>query len=294
MGMLNNRELASTILLLGCLTAVVLRREMRGSVAGVIRSALAPKLALLWAAYAGCLGGAVLVIGHFGLRYDGSTKDAVVWALIAGLPIVFRFDRAARQPGLLVYALVGAIKWTTLVEFFVNLYVLPLWAELPLQALLTFVALIAATAETVANAPLSTRRFLNGVVAVGGGALLLATTVHVVVQWGSIDWRATGLAFLQPMVLTIAVVLFTTVVGLLSAYELLFLRLQFPRTAGAVAARHRLALVLGLHLRLTKISGFAGALTVRLRSATSLGSALAVVRDYRRGVLHANDWPDAA
>jgi hypothetical protein len=39
---------------------------------------------------------------------------------------------------------------------------------------------------------------------------------------------------------------------------------------------------------------FAGALTVRLRSAKSLSSALAVVRDYRRGVLHANDWPGAA
>jgi hypothetical protein len=292
--MLNNREVASAILVLALLAMVMLRRDMRGSLAGVIGSALAPKLALLWTAYAGCVVGAVLVIGHLGLRYEGSTKDAVVWALIAGLPIVFRFDRAARQPGLLVNALVGAIKWTTLVEFFVNLYVLPLWAELPLQAVLAFVALLAVTAETVANAPLSTRRFLNGVLTVGGGALLLATAAHIAVQWDSIDWRATGLAFLQPIVLTMVVVLFTAVVALLSAYELLFLRLHFPRGAGAVAARHRLALVLGLHVRLMKISGFAGAPTVRLRSTRSLGSALAVVRDYRRGLLHANDWPDAA
>ena len=292
--MLNNREVASAILVLALLAMVMLRRDMRGSLASVIGSALVPKLALLWTAYAGCVVGAVLVIGHLGLRYDGSTKDAVVWALIAGLPIGFRFDRAARQPGLLVNALVGAIKWTTLVEFFVNLYVLPLWAELPLQAVLAFLALLAVTAETVANAPLSTRRFLNGVLTVGGGSLLLANAAHIAVQWDSIDWRATGLALLQPIVLTMVVVLFTAVVALLSAYELLFLRLHFPRGAGAVAARHRLALVLGLHVRLMKISGFAGALTVRLRSTRSLGSALAVVRDYRRGLLHANDWPDAA
>ena len=77
----------------------------------------------------------------------------------------------------------------------------------------------------------------------------------------------------------------------MSAYEVAFMRLGFPLGEPPVRWRHRIALLVGLHVRIVKVSGFAGALSLRLRQTESLRESLRVLRDYKRGPLDITDWP---
>jgi hypothetical protein len=95
----------------------------------------------------------VLTATVYGLRradltYSDSTKDAVVWAVVVGLPLLFNAHGKRGAPGLLRATLVGAVALTALVEFFVNLYVLPIWVEVVLQPVVVLLVLLGAMLET--------------------------------------------------------------------------------------------------------------------------------------------------
>src|SRR3954451_1119823 len=103
--MLNNRELASAIIIGTGLVLICLERDLRSGLWGVAKHAFVSKLSVLWLLYAATMTGAVVGLRAIGLRYQGSVKDAAVWALIAGLPIYVKFADAGAKPGLLARAL---------------------------------------------------------------------------------------------------------------------------------------------------------------------------------------------
>jgi len=293
--MLNNRELASAIILFAAIALVCSTRGGRRGLFDVLKAAFAPKLCILWSVYVAAVGGAEYGLLSVGLRYDGSIKDAVVWGLIAGLPIYVKFDKAAKEPGLLSRALLDALRVTALVEFFVNLYVFPLWVEIPVQLVLLFIGLLAAFANAQRSTPVEVRSFLNRIAAMGGLALITVASLHVATHWSNTDWRQTGLSFLQPLALTVAAVAVTAVVTIVAAYEVaLAVALRYPLVGSSPAIRHRVALIFGLKFDLKKVATFGGAVSVRLRQAESFASALAVVRAYRDGHIGPTDWPGIA
>lgn len=289
--MLTNREITGVFLFGGfVLVMCVWQRDVRSSVGQLLRTIFASKLLILWLLYAATITGAVIGEMNIGLHYHGSVKDAVVWAVIAGLPLLGRFDAVSKDPELLGRMLLDAVKVTTFVEAFVNLYVFPLWVEIPGQAFVALVAMSSVVARTdEANRP--AKRLLDGVLVVIGLTAITWTAWHIASNWSELDLRATGLSIVQPVVLTLAVLALTAVVSLVSAYELAFVRLQYPLGAPEVRWRHRIALLVGLHVRVVKVSGFAGALSVRLRKTTSWRGALAVLREYKRGRIDKTDWP---
>lgn len=234
--------------------------------------------------------GAVYGESKIGVHYDGYVKDAVVWGVIAGLPLLGKCDAVSKDPELLGRLLLDAARVTAFVEVFVNLYVFPLWAEIPGQA---FVALVAMTSVVAGmdEAHKPVKRLLDGVLGVAGVTAITWTAWHLASNWSDLDLRATGLAFVQPVILTVAVLVVTAVVALVSAYELAFMRLGYPLGEPPVRWPHRIALVMGLHLRIVKVSGFAGALSLRLRETASLRQALQVLRDYKLGRIDKTDWP---
>jgi hypothetical protein len=292
---LNNRELASVIIIGALVTLCCLSRDLRRSLGRVAAAAFTPKLTFLWVLYAAVIGAAEFGLHRAGLRYPDSVKDAAVWGVIAGLPIYVKFDQASKDPELLARALFDALRLTALVEFFVNLYVFPLWVELPLQIVLLVVGVLAAYANVDSSTPANLRGCLSSATPVLGLALILTVAVHVGTNAHQINWRDTGMAFAQPVGLTVAAVLATTVVAFISAYEIaLGVQLTYPLRDARPHLRHRLALIIGLTWRLRHVRQFGGAVSVRLRRTATFHSALQVVRDYRRGKIGPSDWPDLA
>lgn len=288
--MLNNRELASVILVGGFVLVMCVKRDVRSSVVQVLRAAFAPRLLILWLLYSAAITGVVVGEAKIGLRYPGSVKDAVVWAVIAGLPLLGRFDAVSKNPELLGRMLRQAVGLTAFVEGFVNLYVFPLWVEVPGQALVALVAMLSVVAGRE-EANRSAKRLLDGVLVAIGLAAVTWSVWQFASSWSELDLRATGLSFVQPVVLTLAVLALTYVTSLVSAYQLAFIRLQYPLGAPDVRWRHRIALLVGLHVHVVKVSDFAGALSVHMRQTTSLRDALAILSEYKRGQIDRTDWP---
>jgi len=97
--MLNNRELASAILLGSGLIAACFSGSLRSKLLSLVRAAFGWKLSTLWVTYIGLVVATTYGLHRIGLGYPDSAKDAVVWGLIAGLPILFKFGVAGRVRG---------------------------------------------------------------------------------------------------------------------------------------------------------------------------------------------------
>lgn len=282
--MLNDRELASVILLGLVVIAASFNGGIRSSLLSMLRLTFAGRLSILWVMYASLLAGTTYGLLRVGLGYAGSTKDAVVWGLIAGLPILLKFTVVGREPRLLRNTLVGLVGATALVEFFINVYVFPLWAELLLQPFLAVVVGMSMVAGNSQGTP-SAKKLIDAVSAVVGSTLLFVVTRHLAQHRDEIDGRSTLLSFVQPIVLSVVVVAMTYVVALVSSYQLAFMRIGWRQPPGEGQVRAKLALLVTLHIRLQQVHDFSGMLPHRLAGATSWRAARRLVLDYKSGTI---------
>ena len=281
--MLNNRELASAILLGSGLIAVCFSGSLRSNLIFLVRAVFGWKLSTLWVTYIGLVVATTYGLHRIGLGYPGAAKDAVVWSLIAGLPILFKFDVAGENPRSLRDSLSGVVRVTALVEFFVNLYVFPLWVELifqPLVAVIAMSSIVAASDERT----LPVKKLFDGLSAAAGFVVLFIVARHLVQHHDEVDGRSTVLSFLQPVILSVVVVAMTYIVALVSSYELAFMRIGWGQPSRRQRVRSKLVLLGTLHVRLGMVHNFAGMPLRKLADATSWRAARQVVRDYKFGV----------
>lgn len=278
----NNRELATLILFAVLLVWALSMEKTRGSVVAVIRAAFVFRLSVLWGSYVVALGLGVWGLRSLGLRYDGSVKDAVVWAVVVGLPILTKFDHASKHPGSFAALLRTAVTATAFVEFYINLYVFPLWAELLLQPFLALLAMLAVVAGTRDEWAV-TKRLVDGCMTLIGWSVFAAVTVYLVSNLAALDGVQIGLSLVQPLVLTAVVVALTYLFALYSSYEHVFMRMKFPIVPTPTSRWSKVALVRGLHFRVHKVAGFTGNLPRRLKSRPAYSDALRLVQDYKHG-----------
>jgi len=74
-----------------------------------------------------------------------------------------------------------------------------------------------------------------------------------------------------------------------SSYEQVFIRMRFPVVPTPTSRWSKVALVLGLHIRVHTVSGFRGQLPRRLKSRPKYRDAARLVRDYKSGKTTATD-----
>ena len=282
--MLNNRELASAILLGIGLIAACFSGCLRSKLLSLVRTVFGWKLSILWFAYVGLVTATTYGLNRVGLGYPDSAKDAVVWGLIAGLPILLKFGDAGNGPRFARDTLGGVVRVTAFVEFFVNLYVFPLWVELIFQlfvAVIVVGGIVAATNQTL----LPVKKLLDGLAAATGLIVVFLVARHLIQHHDEGDGRSTVLSFLQPVILSIVVVAMTYIAALVSSYELAFMRIGWSQPSRRQRVRSKLALLVTLHVHLGMVHNFAGMPPRKLADATSWRAARQVVRDYKSGGL---------
>lgn len=137
----------------------------------------------------------------------------MAWFVVAGVVLFFSFVKAGGEEGFFRRTLGRTVRPATFLEFYLNLAVFDLWAELLLQPLLLFASLVSLGRDPKAQ---PARRFADGLLAVLGIGLLVGTAIELAQIWGTLDAQGTLLSSALPIWLTLGVL---PVIWVLAAYR---------------------------------------------------------------------------
>lgn len=255
---------------------------------------LHPKLLACFLAVAVYVAAVCYLANRIDLWNTTLVKETVIWFLVSGLVLITRFQNITRGEPFLRRAAVITILATVAIEYLLNLFVLPLWAELLLQP---FVAVIAITLVVAEREPKyePARRLLNALFSGIGLSLAAYAIWNLVAHWNSLDKLEAARELALPLWLGLAVTPVVYLVAVLTAYETLFVRLTFLIKDDVRRRRTKLALLSTFFVQVKQIASFGPPWTARVAAQESLGGARAEMRKYHkaRGSCSEGDGPVA-
>jgi hypothetical protein len=149
----NNREKAVAIWALLVLGLAFNKngRDIGASLYATLRALLQPKLLLLFAAAAAYSTIVTLAGAKVGLWHLDDLKETVYWFIGTGAIFVGQAVGSPNDPALVRKVIRRTLRFTVLLEFFVNLFVFPLWAEILLVPVVFLLVAMQAVASGDAN-----------------------------------------------------------------------------------------------------------------------------------------------
>jgi hypothetical protein len=261
---MDNRELA-TFILLGLSFVFVVVKVPLGN---VLKALLAPKVAALLLFFAGWIALAVWLAHLFGLWTNDLFASTVLWFLFVGMAWFLHINDASKDADFFKRRVIEAVGIGAMLEFFVNLEVMPLPAELVFQLALIFVVAVDTYARHQPEFK-SVARLTTGALVTFTIGLIIFTIVQLVESWHSIQPQDVANDFLLPIWLTLVAVPFLYVIALFAGYESLFLNMKFWNDGHWPALRSVAGVMAELRFSLIDINGFRG---VRARTASISGS----------------------
>jgi len=279
---LNNREWATLIWAAGIFLPLIVRKEIHSSVRGILRTLLNPQLLTPLLVMVG------YVVGEVWLGYKAQfwrsdlVKDTIVWFIVSALALFFGSSQASEQSHFFRRRLVAAVSIPVFIEFFANLFVLNLIAELALQPFLILLALFIAAAESDERLR-GWRTPLNVLLALIGVSLLIYSVRQLVIVWSAVDKPATALQFALPIWSTIGLLPYVYVLSLYSNYQRAFHAIDGHADDRRARRRAKLALVTKTHFRARDSYAFGGwPWLERIVSARRFRDARRVVADFQK------------
>ena len=175
----------------------------------------------------------------------------------------------------------GVLAWSVLVEFYLDLFHLPLAGELVLQPVVAVLAMM----SVVAGRDEKHRHVgscIEALLALFAIGLLAFVTVKTVQGWEELDGTSLVTQFALPAWLTIGALPFIFFLAIYAGYESAFLRIDLQEgTSRWCRLRSKLALASVTHLHVREIATFPGYWLRKMTEASSFRKARAVVRSYR-------------
>jgi hypothetical protein len=168
-------------------------RGIGGSILGVVRAVLSPKLLLVFGSAIAYSAGLVFAAARLGLWHTGALKETIYWFVGTAIVLVGQavmIERGAPSP--LRRVLVRVLAITALAEFAANLYAFPLGVELPLTLLLIVFVMLQAYTPYDQNATPATRKFIDVVVTLIGITYLSHFLARVISDPGGFFNRSTA------------------------------------------------------------------------------------------------------
>lgn len=278
---LNNREWATLVWLAIGVTWVLSRKDMRPLVANVVRTAIHPLLLIPAVVLWGWTALVVLAAFRLHLWTGDLFKDTVIWLIGPALGLYFSVTKLSKDPLFFRRMARDTVRYTVLIEFYVNLRVFSLPVELLLLPTITFLALLAVVAGTDKKyRPVKT--LLDYLMFFAGMALLVFVTVTLVNSLHGEDFGHDARDLALPVWLTIGALPYLHALSLFTGYQSAFVRVDWWMKGDKKAARRaKLALVLELNARTHLVHQFGGRWLTELAEARTSADAHEVVRRYR-------------
>jgi len=277
----DNRELASLFWLSVCLCWVLSNPELRSGLGGVLRSFLQPFICVSLLAMAGYMALEVWAGARLGIWNSELLNPTLLWAVLSGGVMFFESNKAARDSRFFRTVLADTVAIGVFVEFFMNMFVMSLLAELIVQPVIAATAILRAVAG---NKPENrqVRKFVDALLALTGFGLIAYTAWRTYTDWATLDAREVTLEFLLPVWLTAGLLPYVYVLSLVITYDSALRGINWAAKDGRPRWRAWLALAAGLHSRHRDVNAFTWNRAQQIVEAPSLSAARAVVRDFRR------------
>jgi hypothetical protein len=282
--MLNNRELAALVWIGVAVLGVFSKASVRGSFIGVIKAFFKLQILLPLLAMFAWIGLELWVGVQLALWSIALAKASILWTLGSAGVLLFNCAQIASNGADVhffrrtVLATVGVMAF---VEFFVNLYVMSLAAELVFQIVVAVPSVMVAVASQKPEYK-SVKALCERVIALIGLALFALAARQVYLDWCQLDARALLLDLALPVWLTVGLVPFLYAFSIYVAYDVVFRRIRRESTGRASRWRSRLALLSVLHFRADMVRKLAPYWYVprKLGEAQTFSAARGVVAEF--------------
>jgi hypothetical protein len=277
---LNNREWATLVWLGVAIVVVLWWKPTRQPFLSLIRNATISVLGVLVAGLWVWTAGIVFLGEQAHLWSTDLLKDTAIWAVGPALALVYRLNTT--DASFFRRALLGTVRLSVLVEFYLNLRVFGFVEELVLLPVVTFVALLATFASTDQKYR-QVKQVFDFALAASGIAVLTYVTITLIANWRQEDPLHDLRELLLPAWLTVGAVPYIYGVSLLFNYQGAFWRLAWSSKDATAVRRAKLALLLELNIRSHRVGAFYDPWVARVTEARSFAEARSVVRQFLRG-----------
>ena len=250
----NNREIASVVWIGIFFSLAMLKKDLRSSFGGVLRIALNPAIVTVVALFASYVALEVWSAEKIGLWRFGLASKTAAWAFASGIVLVFNFQTAFREPAFFRRTAANTLRFTIVLEFVLNFYVLSLIKELLLQPVVAFVALLSVLAGRDERNK-SVRKLADGLLAAFGFTMAAFVLRQAYLHWRDLDLDALR-EFLLPIWMTVGLLPFVFAVALFAAYDSMWRDISRATSDRRVRLRTRLAVITKLHVRFRDVHGF--------------------------------------
>ncbi len=277
---LNNRELASLIWLAVAGAWILSHRDLRSGLASILKSLANPFLLLPLLGTLGWIALEIWVGEKLALWNTSLVSNTVVWTVGTALVLHFNVNKAADDPLFFRKTVKSALAASAFVEFFINLFVFGLLAELILQFVLTILVVSNAFSGQKPEFRQG-KRVLEALLAGIVFLFLGYTIVQFHAQWTQLDQQALFLKFALPAWLTIGVLPFIYVLSLYLVYDAALRGVNWATSDWRGRWRTRFVLVRDFRLRRNELRSFTWMWIKRAAVAPDVTGARAVVQQFR-------------
>jgi len=276
----NNREWALFIWLAIIVLAIVLTKTGRSGVSSVLRAGATSKILVPLIMMFGYVAAELWLGYKLALWRTDLTTDIIFWS-VAAMALFFNFVEAPKHPHYFRNRIAASVGVPELLQFWTNLFVLGLIAELFIQPLVAILAMLGAVAASD-NKYRSINRLMQWLLAMVGFALFAFAIQQLITNSDEINWASVVRKFTLPIWLTIGLLPFIYMLSLYSGYEIAFMRINFFTDDRRARWRAKLALILKFHLKSHELHAFTGPWQQKIAAAPSFAAARAVVDDFRQ------------
>lgn len=278
--MLTTREWASLAWLAVILLLVLASSGPRKSLLAAAKTLVQPVFVVILAVYAVWVVVAVLTGLRIGLWDVSMLSATLVWAVTAGIALLFSFDAAAKDRLYVVRKIRDLVALTVLLEFLVNLHEFSFIGEFLLQGALGFVIILSVVASSspshsgvakVVNASL----VVAGLVFLGLGAAALRAHGASILTW------ETARSVALPIWLGVALLPLVVALGMYSNLDRVFRMMGMETPSVLRRLLNVLPLAIALSHRPDQLHSFRNYWERQLALAPSMREAWKVVREYK-------------
>lgn len=282
--MLNNRELASLILIAAAILALATlpgaRRALAEPLQDVARALFKWKIVLSIGLLLTWIAGCVTLAAQVRLWDTGLLKDTILIVFLFALPATFSAVSAKSGTAIFKNLHQQTLSLTALAVMYVNLEPFPLIVELLMQPFAVFLQLMSAFSERDA-AYRSIGKLTRALLTITGLSTIVWATFQVVRKAGTYDAQLLSLTTGMSVWLPLAIFPFLYLFAFATMIEQNFVTLRWCNDSKKLPpSRVRLAVVLGMHFSLATASRFNGRYR-QVAQSTTFREAFNSMREFR-------------